>query len=320
MRLISIVLCGIALSACNSSSSDIDPGVVGDGFFQVIVDEYVENRNLPAITIIITKDGEEVDSASSGKRSLAKSIAVTEDDQWQIGSLTKGVTATLAARLVELGFISWDTTVGDIFSENIEQIHLDNRSITLADLLRHRSGLTRDVEPSNPEKLNLDRFGYNLRVLGYAPSSTRGSFSYSNIGYAVAGVMLGRVTGLTWEEAIQQFLFTPLEITDYGMGFPDPGDALSQPIGHIRRTDHSGERINDYWIPIPPSESKLLDALPVVRQPNNCGFSDVVCVRTKAPLRRHIGHTSSKGNAGAGADNVARREPPSRRPDCVEFA
>ena len=58
------------------------------------------------------------------------------------------------------------------------------------------------------------------------------------------------------------------------------------------------------------------DGFLVVRQPNNYGFSVVVCVRTKALLRRHIGHTSSKGNADAGAvvrqpGNVARRE---RRP------
>jgi len=67
--------------------------------------------------------------------------------------------------------------------------------------------------------------------------------------------MLGQATGLSWENSLRQYLFTPLEITDYGFSFPDPGDNLSQPIGHIRRTDQTGERVNDYWIPLPPNDA-----------------------------------------------------------------
>lgn len=259
--LCSILFTCVVLSACDNANNDIDPGVIGDGTFQSIVEKYIENRNLPALTVIIAKDGNVLESASAGKRSFESSARITEDDHWQIGSVSKAVTASLAARLVELGFLTWETTIEDIFPEHLDQIHPDNHSITLTELLQHRSGLAREVEVSEFEISNLDRFGYSIRGLGETPNANRSSFRYSNLGYTVAGLMLGQATGLSWENSLQQFLFTPLEITNYGFGFPDPGDNLAQPIGHIRRTDHSGERVNDYWIPVYPANSRVLDFL-----------------------------------------------------------
>ncbi len=245
------------LGACISSGRPIDAGTIGDGEFENIVEQLVANHNLPALTVIVTENGAVVETVSTGRRSLANSTQVTEADQWQVGSVSKGITATLAARLVELGIVSWDTSIEDSFPEYLGEIHPDYRSVTLTDLLRHRSGLARELEPNDSEKSNIDRMGYSLRFLQKAPSQDRGSFRYSNIGYTLAGLMLGQATGLTYEDSLQQYLFTPLEISNYGIGYPDPGDDLSQPIGHARRTDHTGERVNDYWIPVPPNVSSF---------------------------------------------------------------
>jgi len=251
---LTFMLCAYTVvTACNSSGTHIDAGTIGDGRFGNIVGQLVANHNLPALTVIVTENREIVETASAGRRSLASSIPVTETDQWQVGSVSKGITATLAARLVEHGIISWDTSIEDSFPEYLSEIHPDYHPVTLADLLRHRSGLARELEPNEFEKSNIDRIGYSIRSLKKAPSQNRGSFRYSNIGYTIAGLMLGQATGLSYEDSLQQYLFSPLEISNYGFGFPDPGDSLSQPVGHTRRSDHTGERVNDYWIPLPPN-------------------------------------------------------------------
>jgi len=41
---------------------------------------------------------------------------VEAGDPWHIGSLTKSMTAVLAARLVERGLITWDSTVGEVLA------------------------------------------------------------------------------------------------------------------------------------------------------------------------------------------------------------
>jgi hypothetical protein len=58
------------------------------------------------------RDGEILEAAAAGARAVGSDAAVTVDDQWHIGSLTKAMTATLAAVLVERGTLDWSLTVG----------------------------------------------------------------------------------------------------------------------------------------------------------------------------------------------------------------
>ena len=48
--------------------------------------------------------------AAVGTRTVNGTVAVTTDDKWHLGSLTKNMTATLAGVLVEMSVVSWDTT------------------------------------------------------------------------------------------------------------------------------------------------------------------------------------------------------------------
>ena len=66
--------------------------------------------------------------------------AVTANDTFHIGSVTKSMTAIVAAMLVERGKISWTTTIGDSFSDLGDRLHPGYRPVTLEPLLAHRSG------------------------------------------------------------------------------------------------------------------------------------------------------------------------------------
>lgn len=92
---------------------------------------------------IIIRRGQVAERGAVGLRSAASGIPVTADDQWHMGSLTKSMTATLAAIMVEDGLITWDTTPLEVWPSLANSIHADYRNTTLRQFLSHTSGMRR---------------------------------------------------------------------------------------------------------------------------------------------------------------------------------
>ncbi len=67
-----------------------------------------------AMVAVVDADGPRV--AAAGVRIRGGDAPVTPDDLWHMGSNTKAMTATLAARLVEQGVIGWDSTIGTVLA------------------------------------------------------------------------------------------------------------------------------------------------------------------------------------------------------------
>ena len=102
------------------------PGTLGDGRMTELVEAIRARYDLPAFAAVIVDEGQIVDMGASGLRSLTNDAAVSTSDQWHIGSITKAMTATLAAILVEQSLISWDTTPLDIWPETALFGNIDN--------------------------------------------------------------------------------------------------------------------------------------------------------------------------------------------------
>ena len=147
------------------------------------------------------------------------------EDAWHVGSLTKAMTATLAARLVADGRIGWDARVGDWLEADKGW-----RDVTLAELLTHRSGMAANL-PRWRAILRPARAGYVAFMLGSAPSGERGAFLYSNAGYVVAGAMLEAAGGASWEDLIRAEVFDPLGMK--GAGFDAPPDIRGHADGPV---------------------------------------------------------------------------------------
>src|SRR6185295_15704927 len=78
---------------------------------------------------------------ADGVRELGRPEAVTAGDKWHIGSMSKAMTATLVARCVEAGVVSWEDTVAGVLGGSIPDIRGDYRDCTFRHLLCHRAGL-----------------------------------------------------------------------------------------------------------------------------------------------------------------------------------
>jgi CubicO group peptidase (beta-lactamase class C family) len=156
------------------------------------------------------------------------------DGRFDIGSITKTMTATLLALLDAEGALGLDDPVGRWLPAG------DNGGITLRQLATHTSGLPRlapnhdlrAVDPANPYA----GFTYELAEEGLRQATvTPGApWVYSNFGYHLLGRVLERASGLAYQDLIAERLLEPLGMSHSGIW--SNGRGLSLP-GH----DSNGE-------------------------------------------------------------------------------
>lgn len=233
---------------------------------QGLVDKARINAEAPAFAAVIVKD-DKTDMAVSGRRSMNKKTAAEIDDQWHIGSVTKMMIASLVARYVEKGEISWDTTIGELFSDAEPNIHPQYRDATLKHFLAHRSGMRLDSDAfstrmsaltagwiaengaAGPPPIGfaecdftgdpkIDRFHWARAALQEPPAAPLGEPKriYENGNYIVLAALLEHVTGRIYEDLMREMLFEPLGMSEAGFGPPGDG-ALDEPYGHHRNPE-----------------------------------------------------------------------------------
>jgi CubicO group peptidase (beta-lactamase class C family) len=207
---------------------------------------------LPAVAAAVVQDGQVVAAGAAGTRRAGFDIPVTVDDRFHLGSDTKAMTALLAAMLVEGGKLRWDTTVGEAFPELAEKMDAGLKGVTLEQLLSHTSGVPADndtfdqlLEKSKHEDGNLDELRYWL-VRHWAPqplaSKPGTTFAYANMNYVIAGSMIERACGKTWEEVITERVFGPLGLRTAGLGPQATLGKVDAPLGH----DPAGGKLKAY--------------------------------------------------------------------------
>jgi CubicO group peptidase (beta-lactamase class C family) len=196
-----------------------------------------EKYHVPAIAAARVTSKGLLTAGVVGTRKQGTEVAASLDDRWHLGSDTKAMTATLVAKLVEKGLLRWDSTLAEVFPDLSAGFHPEARTITVLQLLSHRSGL----EP-NPDLIvygGIDGAKERLRVLkdelSKPPRHKPGThYEYSNLGYSVVGAITERITGKSWEQAMQDEVFGPLGMTTVGFGGTGTPGLLDQPWGHDR--------------------------------------------------------------------------------------
>jgi CubicO group peptidase (beta-lactamase class C family) len=212
-------------------------GMLGDAQLGALLEWARDSQDVPAMGVIVIRHGEVAELGVTGTRSAHGRIPVTTADQWHLGSITKSMTATLAALLVEDGVIGWDTTAADVWPEMANNINANFRGITLRQFLSHTSGMERDddwsgADDGGSEAVVQKRREWAARLLAREPATTAGRFSYSNVGYVVAGAMLETRAGAAWETLLATRVFAPLGMTRSGFGAPGTRGLEDQPLGH----------------------------------------------------------------------------------------
>lgn len=195
-------------------------------------------NDVPALAAIVTVGGEVVARGVVGTRRMDRPDEAAPTDAFHYGSNGKALTATLVARLVEKGTLTWEHTLAESFPELGEDLHPDYRPVTLVQLLSHTGGL-----PENPSKELVGR----MQQEGAPPREQRAwvaqealtspplhapgtTWAYSNVGYTLAGMACERATGVAFEALVAQEVFEPLGMEGVGFGAPSGEDV---PWGHL---------------------------------------------------------------------------------------
>jgi CubicO group peptidase (beta-lactamase class C family) len=221
----------------NSNASDTAhrPSAPEDDAVANLLVAIREKHDVPAISAMLLSSEGITAAGVAGVRKRGSEVPATSNDLWHLGSVTKAMTATLVARMVEQGQVAWDTTVAQVFPEFADTFHPEMRGVTLIQLLSHRAGL--------PTNLNLrdylGRDGQEERLravrneLAKPPRHQPGKeYEYSNLGYIIAGAVIEKIAGRNFEDAAREELFLPLGMTSAGFGGLGAPGQIDQPWPH----------------------------------------------------------------------------------------
>jgi CubicO group peptidase (beta-lactamase class C family) len=200
-------------------------------------------HGLPALAVVVVKDGQICDRITVGVRKWGEATPVTTNDVFHIGSCTKSMTATLTAILIEEGKLGWDTTIAGVFPELKGRMDKRYEAVTVEQLLHHRGGVPGDPPPAAWKRAGEEkgtptqqRREFVAAVLAQPPAAAPGTkMIYSNQGYAIIGAMLEKITGQDYETLITEKLFKPLRMDTAGFGPPGTKDKVDQPWGHLHK-------------------------------------------------------------------------------------
>jgi len=200
-----------------------------------VLDPVRDAHHLPGLIGAILTGNRLAAIGAIGIRKIGSSEPIRATDRVHLGSNTKAMTATVIGMLVDAGKLTWASRIRDVFPEVAPELHPAFQAVTLSHLLTHRAGLPHDGPWWNlhGQTTTEQRWSLLTSLLTNAPATKPGStYAYSNVGYALAGLMAETVTGLSWETLIQKRLFEPLEMTSAGFGSPARPGMVDQPWGH----------------------------------------------------------------------------------------
>lgn len=229
--LIAALVLSLAAAVAPVAAQEPAPGLQ-DALVRAMADKAV-----PGMAALEIRDFAIDQETGAGRRRLGELDQVQPGDRWHLGSDTKSMTATLVARLVDQGRLSWTARLSDLLPQLSAAMRPEYRDVTLADLLSHRAGLPENVSDldffksfyADRRDLPAQRLAYVGRALTEAPvGPVRAAPSYSNTGYLLAAVIAEQAAGKPYEALMRDEVFEPLGMTTASFEYGSGG-----PVGHV---------------------------------------------------------------------------------------
>ncbi|MES2416558.1 MAG: serine hydrolase [Bacteroidota bacterium] len=181
-----------------------------------VAEKTLSTFNVPGIAVAVIKDGKVIHAKGYGVRSIKTNLKVDENTLFGVASNTKAFTAAALGMLVDAKKLTWDTKVTDVIPEFKMHDPYVTSEFTVRDLLTHRSGLGLGAGDLMiwPDSSSVDKkqLIHNLRYLKPV-SSFRTKYDYDNLMYILAGEIVARVSGITYEDFIESKIIKPLGMT-----------------------------------------------------------------------------------------------------------
>lgn len=212
------------------------------GFAQITsqkIDSLMEDAlakfKVAGAAVAIVKDGKVIHQKGYGVTSIETKKTVNENTNFQIASNSKAFTATALSILEDEGKLKWTDKVKDFIPEFKMYNDYVTENFNIQDLLTHRSGLGLGVGDLMffPDGSNFTIKDVVSSFQYFKPvSAFRTKFDYDNLLYVVAGEVIARSSGMSYEEFVQKRIVDPLQMNNTFAGSSFIKDKSNLAIPH----------------------------------------------------------------------------------------
>ena len=220
-----------ALAQANENDGPQDADEV-EAFIDGVMDAAMRQNHVPGAIVVIVKDGEVFFTKGYGYADLENKLPVDPATTlFRPGSVSKLFTWTAVMQLVEQGKIDLETDVNDYLDFKIPAAF--GTPITMSHLMTHMPGFEdvgEDLFVLEAEQmLSLEAYlKKNIPARVFAPGTIG---AYSNYGTALAGYIVERISGVPFNQYIEENILTPLGMDYATFEQPLPADLA----GHMSR-------------------------------------------------------------------------------------
>lgn len=202
-------------------------------------------QRLPGISIALYANDEVVFSRAYGKSHWQTGVPLSRDHLFNVGSIAKLLTGWAVLQLGNTGAVHLDEKVVQYLPWLAEHHDRRLRNITIRQLMRHETGLTRDGTRADfwqfkepfPDETTLRQLVLESDYRPYEDAMLK----YSNLGYALLGQVIEVVDGRSYTDYVTTKLLQPYELTTIQPYRPDLSPRVA--AGHLAR-------INGEYIPL----------------------------------------------------------------------
>jgi len=219
----------LALVGCGGSSAPSPPGQQ-PGSLAAAVDAVaqaaMQQQGMPGMTVALAKKGSMLYVQGYGVSDLSSRQATQPSVLFEIGSITKQFTAALIMKLQEQGQLHVDDSITTYLPE-----YNFPSAITLRMMLTHTSGLANFTD--FPQLGDWVRNGVSeatvLTAVSQAPLQFRPGtqYSYSNSNFFALGTIIEKLTGQSYADNLDRYIFQPLGLTNTSYSLPAAGQSAT---------------------------------------------------------------------------------------------
>lgn len=206
---------------------------------------YADSLHSPGMVYAIVANGKILHSGNIGYSNVEKKYKANSSSAFRVASMTKSLVGMAILQLRDKGKLKLDDPVYLYIPELKDQKYLstDAPEISIKNLLTHSAGFPED-NPWGDRQLGItDQQMLDMFKKGIQFSNVPGiTYEYSNMGFAMLGYIIKKVSGKTYEEYINQYILKPLGMNNTYWEYnkiPEKDFALGY------------RYVNEKWVPQP---------------------------------------------------------------------
>ncbi|WP_442579413.1 serine hydrolase [Mesorhizobium sp. ASY16-5R] len=247
------------------------------------VSDIMQRSMVPGVAVAVVHGGETVFSQGFGVRKIGDPATVDPTTVFQVASVSKSISATVAAIQVSSGVVSWDDTISSRLPGFTLSDPYVTQHATIGDFFAHRSGLPK-AAGDELEDLGFDRNQIIARLSQVPLDAFRTSYHYANFGTTIAAEAVAAASGQAWEDLAQNVLYQPLGMTSTSSRH---ADYLARPNRAVLHILHDGRF------------QPLYDRNPDAQAPAGGVSSNVLDLAEWLKLLLNVGHYPRQPNIAA---------------------